>query len=250
MSKALLYDSTLCIGCRACEQACAAKWDLPYNEKIGAEERLSAHKLTTIKTFGDQYSRRLCMHCAEPTCVSVCPVGAITKTALGPVVYDASKCMGCRYCLTACPFQVPVYEWSSRLPRVRKCDMCYERQSAGKPTACTEACPVNATICGDRDALVTEAKKRISDNPGKYHPYIYGLHAAGGTSVLFLSAVPFNKLGLRTDLPEEQLPVLTWHALSHIPDVVSIGAVLMGGVYWITHRRAEVAKAEGKEGQR
>jgi formate dehydrogenase iron-sulfur subunit len=253
MSKAILYDSTLCIGCRACEQACASKWSLPYNEKIGAEERLSAHKLTTIKTFGDKFSRRLCMHCAVPTCVSVCPVGALQKTALGPVVYDQTKCMGCRYCLTACPFQVPVYEWSSRLPRVRKCDMCYERQLAGQPTACAEACAQVAqfaTICGERDALVAEAQKRLAEKPGQYYPYIYGLHEAGGTSVLFLSAVPFNQLGLRTDLPQEQLPVLTWHALSHIPDVVGIGAVLMGGVYWITHRREEVAKAEKAEVKR
>jgi len=244
MSKAILYDSTLCIGCRACEQACAAKWGLPYNDKIGAEERLSAHKLTTIKTFGDKYSRRLCMHCEQPTCVSVCPVGALKKTALGPVTYNPAKCMGCRYCLMACPFQVPVYEWSSRLPRVRKCDMCYERQLAGKPTACAEACPVNATISGERDVLIAEAKKRIADKPGQYHPYIYGLHEAGGTAVLFLSPVKFAALGLRTDLGEEPLPTLTWNALSHIPDMVSVGAVLMGGIYWITHRRQEVAKAE------
>ena len=247
MSKAILYDSTLCIGCRECERACSARWNLPYDDKIAAEEKLSAHKLTAIQTHGDKYSRRICMHCAEPTCVSVCPVGALQKTALGPVVYDETKCMGCRYCMTACPFQIPVYEWSKRLPRVRKCDMCYDRQSAGKPTACTEACPVGATVCGERDALVAEAKKRLADKPGQYHPYIYGLHEVGGTSVLFLSAVPFEQLGLATDLPQEALPVLTWRALSHIPDVVSIGAVLMGGIYWITHRREAVAKAEGAE---
>jgi formate dehydrogenase iron-sulfur subunit len=246
MSKAILYDSTRCIGCRECERACATRWNLPYNEKIGAEERLSAHKLTSIKTYGDKYVRRMCMHCAEPTCVSVCPVGALQKTKLGPVVYDETKCMGCRYCMTACPFQAPVYEWGKLLPRVRKCDMCYERQAAGKPTACTEACPVGATICGEREALITEAKKRIAEKPGDYQPYIYGLHEAGGTSVLMLSSVPFNQLGLATDLPQESLPVLTWRALSHVPDVVSMGAVLLGGVYWITHRREEVARAERK----
>lgn len=246
-SRAILYDSTLCVGCRACEQACAEKWNLAYNEKIGADEQLSAHKLTTIQTHGDKYVRKLCMHCAEPTCVSVCPVGALRKTALGPVVYDQSKCMGCRYCLTACPFQVPVYEWSSRLPRVRKCDMCYERQAAGKQTACAEACSFGATISGDRDALIAEAQKRLAEKPGQYQPHIYGLQEAGGTSVLFLSAVPFDQLGLRTDLPTDPLPVRTWAALSHIPDVVSIGAVLMGGVYWITHRREAVAKAEKAE---
>ncbi len=245
MSKSILYDSTLCVGCRACEQACAAKWNLPYNDKIGAEERLSAHKLTTIKTFGDKFSRRLCMHCAEPTCVSVCPVGALRKTADGPVVYDASKCMGCRYCLTACPFQVPVYEWSSRIPRVRKCDMCYE--CGRTTTACAEACPFKATICGERDALIAEAKKRLAEKPKDYYPQIYGLTEVGGTSVLFLSPVNFAQLGLRTDLPKEALPVLTWNALSHIPDVVSLGSVMLGGIYWITHRREEVAKEEGKK---
>ena len=247
MSRAVLYDSTLCVGCRACEQACASRWGLPYNDKIGAEERLSAHKLTTIKTSGDKYSRRLCMNCEEPACVSVCPVGALKKTALGPVTYDASKCMGCRYCLIACPFQVPVYEWSSRLPRVRKCDLCYERQAAGKVTACTEACPTNATICGERNALIAEAKRRIAEKPGQYYPHIYGLREAGGTSVLFLSPVNFAQLGLKTDLPNDALPVLTWHALSHVPDMVSVGAVLMGGIYWITHRREAVARAEKAE---
>src|SRR6516162_6288734 len=134
MSKAILYDSTLCIGCKACERACAERWGLPYNDKIAAEEKISAHKLTAVETHGERFSRRLCMNCVQPACASVCPVGALQKTALGPVVYDADKCMGCRYCMQACPFQVPAYEWSSRLPRMRKCDMCYERQSRGEFT--------------------------------------------------------------------------------------------------------------------
>src|SRR5512146_1873148 len=175
MSRAILYDSTLCIGCKACEGACAERWGLPYDEKIAAEEKISAHKLTTIETHGDRFSRRLCMNCERPTCASVCPVGALQKTALGPVTYDASKCMGCRYCMTACPFQVPTYEWDARLPRVRKCDMCYERQLAGKPTACTEACPTGATVCGERNVLLAEARKRIAEKPKDYSPRVYGL---------------------------------------------------------------------------
>lgn len=247
MAKAVLYDSTLCVGCKACESACAERWGLPYNDKIAAEERLSAHKLTAIETHGDRFSRRLCMHCVEPTCASVCPVGALQKTALGPVVYDASKCMGCRYCMTACPFQVPTYEWDKRLPKVRKCDMCFERQSAGKPTACTEACPTGATICGERDALVAEARKRLEEKPDQYYQKIYGLKEAGGTSVLYLSAVPFEQIGLKTNLPQEPLPALTWRVLSTVPDVVSVGSVLLGGIYWITNRRDEVARKEGRK---
>ena len=94
MPKAILYDSTLCIGCRACEGACAERWGLPYNDKIAAEETISAHKLTTIVTHGDHFCRRLCMNCLQPACASVCPVGALQKTALGPVTYDAAKCIG------------------------------------------------------------------------------------------------------------------------------------------------------------
>lgn len=246
MAKAILFDSTLCIGCRACETACAERWSLPYNENIAKEEKLSAHKNTAVQTRGDHFSRRLCMHCEDPTCASVCPVGAFTKTALGPVVYDESKCMGCRYCMTACPFQVPTYEWDKRLPRVKKCDMCFERQSAGKLTACSEACPSEATICGERDELINIAKKRMAEKPNEYHPYIYGLREAGGTSVLMLSAVPFEKLGLKTNLPDEALPAYTWRALSMVPDIASAGGVLMGGIYWITHRREKVAAEEGR----
>jgi formate dehydrogenase iron-sulfur subunit len=185
------------------------------------------------------------MHCAEPACVSVCPVGALQKTALGPVIYEEERCIGCRYCMLACPFQVPAYEWSEAFPRVRKCNMCYERQQAGKPTACSEACPTGATICGDREALVAEARRRIAEKPTVYFNRIYGLHEAGGTSVLMLSAVPFEQFGLPAQLPQQALPALTWRALSAVPNVAAIGSVLLGGVYWITHRREAVRAAEG-----
>jgi formate dehydrogenase iron-sulfur subunit len=243
--RAILYDSTLCIGCRLCEGACADKWGLPYDDAVAAEEKLSDHKLTTIVTHGERYTRRLCMHCADPTCVSVCPVGAFQKTKLGPVVYDQDRCIGCRYCMLACPFQVPAYEWNLRLPRVKKCDMCVERQLAGQPTACAEICPTGATICGERDELLAEARRRIAANPGQYYDHIYGLAEVGGTSVLFLSAVPFEELGLRAQLPNQPLPVLTWRALALVPDIVVVGTVLLGGIWWITHRREEVAAAEG-----
>jgi formate dehydrogenase iron-sulfur subunit len=187
------------------------------------------------------------MHCAEPACASVCPVGAFTKTKLGPVIYDEQKCMGCRYCMTACPFGVPAYEWTSRLPRVRKCDGCYERVAKGQPSACTEACPNGATISGKRDELIREAHKRFAEKPGEYYPKIYGVEEVGGTTTLYLSGVPFEQLGLRSDLPKEALPPLTWRVLSTVPDVAAVGSVMLGGIYWITHRREAVARAEAAE---
>jgi formate dehydrogenase iron-sulfur subunit len=186
------------------------------------------------------------MNCVQPACASVCPVGALQKTELGPVTYDADKCMGCRYCMQACPFQVPTYEWDKRLPRMRKCDMCFERQSKGKTTACAEACPVGATLNGDREELLAEARQRLAGKPDQYYQKIYGLKEVGGTSVFFISAVPFAQIGLRTGVPQEPLPETTWRVLELLPDVVSTGAVLLGGIWWITNRRADVARVEGK----
>jgi len=247
MSKALLYDATICIGCKQCEQACADQNKLPYNDTIAAEERQSDHKLTAILTRNDKFMRRLCMNCQEPSCASVCPVGALQKTALGPVTYDASKCMGCRYCMVACPFSVPKYEWGKLFPKVQKCVMCPDRVAQGKQTACAEICPTGATKFGERDELIAEAQQRIRDNPTKYVNHIYGLTEVGGTSVFLLSSVPFEDFGYRTNLSKDPLPMLTYQVLQHIPDFVPLGGMVLGGIWWITHRRAEVALAEAHE---
>ena len=243
MSKALLYDATVCIGCKQCEQACAEKNKLRYDDTVAAEERQSDHKYTAVLSKGDKFMRRLCMNCQDPACASVCPVGALRKTADGPVTYDENKCMGCRYCMVACPFGVPKYEWGKVLPRVQKCTMCADRVAAGKQTACADICPTGATKFGNRDELILEAQQRIRDNPGQYINHIYGLTEVGGTSVLLLSSVPFAEFGYRADLSTDPLPILTYRVLSRIPDFVPLGGMLLGGVWWITHRREEVAAA-------
>ena len=244
-SRGLLFDVTRCVGCRACATACKELHAFPGT---GEETELDATTYTVVLDKGDdRYLRRMCMHCADPSCVSACPVGAFTKTELGPVVYDAGKCMGCRYCMIACPFNVPRYEWAKPIPVVRKCDGCFERQNEGKPTACTEACPVEATVGGTREELLAEARKRIAENPGAYHPVIYGENEVGGTNVFVLSPVPFDELGMKTGLGNDPMPNLTWAALSKIPGVVVGGAVGLSAIYWITHRREDVAAAEHGE---
>jgi len=243
--KALLIDITRCIGCKACVGACMEEHGLTGDpEKVTG---LSAKSLTAVTTHGDLFVRELCRHCLTPSCASVCPVKAFEKTAAGPVVYDASRCMGCRYCMQACPFNVPRYTWNKPVPSVVKCDFCAKRQAAGKQTACAEACPAEATVFGTRQELLAEAHKRIAENPGTYYPHVYGETEAGGTSMLFLSPVPFEELGFRTDLPQKPLPELTQAALGKIPGVVSIGGSLLAGVWWITHRREEVARVEAAE---
>ncbi len=249
MSKGILYDATLCIDCKMCERACAEHHGLPYDDSIAAEEVQSAHKLTVVLAQGDKYMRRLCMNCLDPTCASVCPVGALRKTVEGPVTYDASRCIGCRYCMLACPFSVPKYEWNQPLPLVRKCDMCADRVAQGQPTACAAACPTGATKFGDRDALLAEAEDRIAKSPDQYVHHVYGRTEVGGTSVLLLSSVPFERFGYKTDLGTQPLPLLTFRVLSHIPNLVAVGSVLLGGIWWITGRRADVAAAEGRPGK-
>ena len=236
MSVGLLFDSTRCIGCGACTAACKEQNNLP----LPIEPEMTAYTWTVVKRREGMHIRSLCMHCLEPTCVSACPVGALTKTAKGPVVYDATKCIGCRYCIMACPFGVPKYQWDRPTPVVGKCILCTDRVEAGLPTACAAVCPTSATLFGERDALVREARSRLRDHPTRYVNHVYGLEEVGGTSVLMLSRVPFEHLGLRTNLPRTPLPMLTWQVLSKIPDFALLAGAFLYGIHWITNRREYV----------
>lgn len=241
--KALLIDITKCIGCHSCEVACKAQHGLPGDP----EPRLTEITLNAVQEYDGKNIRRFCMHCEEPACASACLVGALKKTSLGPVIYDKSKCIGCRYCMIACPNSVPKYEWSKLVPYVKKCDMCWDRVSQGQQTACAEACPTGATIFGDRDQMLREARHRL-DADSSYVQKIYGEREFGGTSVFFISDVPFEKLGFTVDPSSDQpLPKLTAAALGEVPTVVLVGGSLLAGLYWITQRRREVALAEAAE---
>jgi formate dehydrogenase iron-sulfur subunit len=243
MHVGLLIDTTLCIGCEACSAACKEQNDLP----LPIESHPTAYTWTTVEQRDGVNVRRLCMHCLEPTCVSVCPVGALSKSPQGAVVYDPQRCIGCRYCIMACPFGVPKYQWDRATPVVGKCILCTERVEAGEQTACAAVCPTGATLFGEREDLLRKAKSRIAEDPDRYIDHVYGEQEAGGTSVLMLAGVPFERLGLSTDVPRQALPMLTWNILSRIPDFVVIAGAFLFGLHWITRRREDVRAEEERE---
>jgi formate dehydrogenase iron-sulfur subunit len=210
------------------------------------------------------FAKRQCMHCNEPACASACPVTAIRKTKEGPVNYDSKKCIGCRYCVWACPFGVPTADWDSLAPKIHKCTMCFNRitdQDApaelnGKPLsgdekkvflisqnkpACVKACTTGGLKFGKRSELLAEAQERIKSAPEKYNSQIYGEKEAGGTSVLYLSSVAFDKLGFRSDLGERSYPSYSKTAMGIVaPGVLGLGALLTG-VYLLKQRKSEVS---------
>jgi len=271
----VLVDLTLCVGCRACVVACKEWNGLPLNQEdyfrsLSAQKenavfvgdktitpRLSADTYTVVEYHDVRGSesespwvfvKRQCMHCLEPACESACPVGAFRKTAEGPVVYDSWKCMGCRYCMMACPFGVPTYEWQNAIPFVRKCTFCFDRITddgslplTERVPACVKACPANALMFGRRVDLLAEARRRIAANPGKYIDHIYGEHEAGGTSWLYISSVPFDKLGFPMNVGVRPYPEYTDAALGSVPLIIVFGGTILAGLCLLFR---------GKRGQR
>ena len=238
----ILFDVTLCEGCGACYDACKEANNLSETNDDFLKDHLSDNTFTVVEEYNDNYARKLCMHCNDPACVSVCLVGAITKSSTGAVIYDADKCIGCRYCMQACPHGVPRYEWGTTTPRIRKCNMCDERVKAGKLPACAEVCPTEATMYGKMDQLVEIAKNRLKSNPDKYYQHIYGLEEAGGGHVLILSPVPFEQLGYVSKLPTEAMPEFTMRAMDKIPSVAVGGGIFLSAMFWLTKRKNELAK--------
>jgi formate dehydrogenase iron-sulfur subunit len=195
----ILFDVTRCTGCERCVDACVEVNGL--DPVAAARDRattdgLSANRLLSLVPVGDdRFARMSCMHCVEPSCVAACLVGGISKTPEGPVVYDPDKCIGCRYCMLACPFHVPRYEWGETKPFVKKCSMCFERVVDGEMPACVEACPNDALASGPRDELLAEAQARIRNAPDLYLPRVWGEKEWGGTSVLIVSDVDLVQAG-------------------------------------------------------
>jgi formate dehydrogenase iron-sulfur subunit len=246
MKMAILTDVTKCIGCLECVTACKNVNHLPIDVPRAWQKNdglAAANWTSVLQKPGNHYVRKQCRHCLEPACASACPVGALHQTSLGAVVYDSGKCLGCRYCMMACPYGIPRYDWAETVPYVRKCILCYDRISQGKQPGCTEACPTGATIFGERNALLAEAHRRIKENPGKYIDHVWGEHEVGGTSVLYLSDIDLGFLSYQPGLGIA-LPSTTEAAMKGVlPAFFGMGAVMLS-INWIIKRRQKLAHEE------
>lgn len=253
----LLYDATLCIGCKACVVACREANEMPTESSSGLWDDpldLSGSTRNIIRVYNEgdtsSFFKAQCMHCTDPACVSACMLGALHKTKWGVVAYDKDACVGCRYCQVACPFNIPKFQWASATPQIVKCELCRHRLERGEQPGCTDACPTKAVIFGKRADLLAEAHRRLAAQPGRYVDRVYGEEDAGGTAALYLAAVPFEKLGL-PELGDQPAPALS-ETVQHgiYKGFVAPAALyaLLAGVMLRNRRRG--ATAEEKEEER
>ena len=237
---AILYDSTRCGGCQSCELVCALEHGLPEPDLedvpvAGVRRKTNENRRTVINAHetskGEMYVKNQCMHCNQPACGSACLTGAMHKTEEGPVIWRENKCMGCRYCMVSCPFDVPKLEYNSPNPRIQKCDMCFDRIQKGGIPACVENCPAEALTFGTRREMIAEARRRIREMPDMYYDHIYGEYEAGGTGYLYLSAVPFEELAFNTSIQQKPYPELTKGFLYSVPSIFILWPALLLGIH-------------------
>lgn len=243
----VLVDTTRCIGCRSCELACAEAHGLPLPDiddksAFSGSRKTDPFHWTVVERYetekGETFVKKQCMHCNQPACVAACLVKAMKKREEGPVTWS-ENCMGCRYCMVSCPFDIPKFEYDRAFGRIMKCNMCYERLRIGKIPACVEACPSEALTFGKRRDVLHEAKRRIYASPGRYWPHIYGESDVGGTGYLYLSAVPFQQIGFRTDLGTKPYPEYTTGFLYSVPIVLILWPAFLTGVHHLTKQKKE-----------
>ena len=250
---AILVDTTRCAGCRNCEVVCAEANGLPEPDVMDDSVLETVRKpsetqwtvIDRVETdVGEVFVKRQCMHCVQPACASACLTKAMKKTDEGPVIWRENKCMGCRFCMVSCPFDMPKFEYNSANPKIQKCKMCWERLKEGELPVCVENCPAEALTFGKRGEMIAEARRRIVEDPDTYVDYLYGEHEVGGTGFLYMSAVPFEQLGFRTDLGKESYPKLTQDFLYGVPIVLTLWPAFLLALSNATKPKSETNEIE------
>jgi len=234
----ILVDTTRCIGCRACEVACGETHDMKVPDVVN-DGALESHRTTSDEQFtvvnryetdqGEVFVKTQCMHCYQAACVAACPTVAMEQTHNGPVIWNPSRCIGCRFCMVSCPFNMSKFEYNEWNPKMQKCNLCFERLEEGEKPACVNACPTDTLMFGTRVKNLEVARHRIYSHPDEYVHHIYGENEVGGTGYIYLSSVPFEQLGFRVDLGTRPYPEYTKEFLYAVPMVLfGVPAFLLG----------------------
>ena len=260
-------DTTVCIGCKACEVACKEWNQLPARGDGGAHLEMSGQSYdNTLKLSGDSwrhvkfieqfpepYEGRwlmmsdVCKHCVQAPCLEVCPTGAIIRTEFDTVVIQSDTCNGCRDCIGACPFGVIDINHVSHT--AQKCTLCYDRTSVGLEPACSKACPTDSIQFGPISELRERAAARVVQlrEQGETHAYLYGADPTGPLGGL-------NSFYLLVDEPEvyglPREPKMPTRNLVRGSLLSTFGAVVMAFVGALTLRASrmrEVARAPEEE---
>jgi formate dehydrogenase iron-sulfur subunit len=251
----MLVDVTKCIGCQGCQVSCK-NWNDKQADKttlgtdFGNPSTMNSNTYTVVK-FDEavaadgnhwHFTKAQCMHCKKPACAGACPSHALTKTEAGPVVYHRDRCIGCRYCMLACPFEVPTFDWHKAIPSINKCSFCADRVASGIEPACSRTCPSGALTFGNTEDIVKLAEGRIAAHPEKYVNYIYGKDEAGGTSWLYISDTDFKNLPLDGNVEKEAYDRYGLSVMNKVPGFAIGAAALMAGFFFISGRKASAGK--------
>ena len=243
--KTKLIDVSKCTGCRGCQVACKQWNGLPAKQTVASGTYQNPPDLQsstwTLIRFQEVaakdgvkwlFRKDGCMHCTSAACVKVCPSGALYYSDLGTVGIIKERCIGCKECVAACPFEIPRYDRVT--DKVYKCDLCLSRIRADLPPACVKACPTGALTFGDRDDMLKLAYKRAKELGGDAN--VYGDKFVDGTHVIYvLQEKPeiYDALPLKPRVP---LSVMAWKDLLKPLSLVAAGGVLASSfLHYIIH---------------
>jgi len=240
MAKALLIDTSACLGCNACTVECKRNNNVPVGQKI-AWTRIEEHEVGSYPQIAKHFVKTACKHCTDASCVAVCPTGAASKPDGVHVVINQEWCIGCGYCVEACPFGIP--HFGSPKGAAQKCTFCATGGLVNGQTACANACPFGAITYGERSELVSRGKARVAalQAKGVSKARLYGEHELGGLNVLYVLEDQPQAYGL----PEAPQAV-TRNLVGSWPGGLVAAGVVALPLWWLFGRKEELTGQRGE----
>lgn len=233
--KSLLISPELCIGCRGCQTACKSwnQLDGTQTKNTGTVENppeltpMLYNKIRYVEVPSEKdplrwlFVSQRCMHCDDAGCMKICPApGALYKTKEGAVAFNKNKCIGCKLCIAACPFDIPRYDKNDK---ISKCNLCADRIGAGLEPICAKTCPTGAIKYGERDEMLGRAQK-------SGYQKLYGQEDLGGLGALyaFRETPKFYGMNEKPEIPET---VVFWHNVLKPLALIGLGGAVAASLF-------------------